>query len=662
MYITNKQIKPIVLKIVLIDKKCKIIPMIRANFIHISALIIIFSALSFNAKAESDTLSNKIVNEVVVTGTRYETDIRHLPMTVSVVDRKTLETSNESSILPILNNHIPGLFSTSRGVLGYGVSTGASGQISLRGVGGPAQASLPTTGVLVLIDGHPQYMGLMGHPIADAYQTLTAERVEVLRGPASVLYGSNAMGGIINIVTRKNKEDGVFTHFNLSGGSFGTFIGEVSNIIRRGAFSSTVAANYSRTDGHRPNMPFEQYGGYAKLKYEMNNEWSIWGDLNVTHFNATNPGSITEPYIDNDQRITRGVANFAVQNNYKYTSGSISAFYNWGKHWINDGYRPGGTPLEYRFNSNDIMAGISIYQSAALFKGNRLTAGFDYFHFGGKAYNKYSSGDKSISADKKLNQYAGYIDFRQNIGTVVTIDAGLRIDHHSHSGTQYIPQAGVALHLPYQSEVKAMVSKGFRNPTIREMFMFPPQNPNLNPEEMWSYELSFNQRVANNKVNYGVNLYYIDGKNLIMRMPNPNGSGMLNQNSGKIENYGAELSVNYIINSHWNLTSNYSWLYMENPVLSSPEHKLFAGANFTKGKWSASTGIQYIKGLYTDLDNKKKEEYLLWDIQGEYQATKSLSLYVKGENILAQEYEVMAGYPMPKATFMGGLKLKLTKQ
>lgn len=66
-------------------------------------------------------------------------------------------------------------------------------------------------GLLVLIDGHPQYMGLFAHPISDAYQSFLAERVEVLRGPASVLYGSNAMGGVINIVTRKMQEDGMKT-------------------------------------------------------------------------------------------------------------------------------------------------------------------------------------------------------------------------------------------------------------------------------------------------------------------------------------------------------------------------------------------------------------------------------------------------------------------
>ena len=141
-------------------------------------------------KQETDSVRHDYrLNEVVVTGTRNATDIRHLPMTISVVGRTQLADRYQPSLLPALTEQVPGLFVTSRGVLGYGVSTGAAGGLSIRGLSGSAQ-------MLVLIDGHPQYMGLFGHPISDSYQTMLAERVEVLRGPASVLYGSNAMGGV----------------------------------------------------------------------------------------------------------------------------------------------------------------------------------------------------------------------------------------------------------------------------------------------------------------------------------------------------------------------------------------------------------------------------------------------------------------------------------
>ncbi len=620
----------------------------------------LMSAAGLQAQTSKDSAQvarSYAINEVVVTGTRSETDIRHLPMTVSVVGRPQLEASRQSSVLPVLNSQVPGFFSTSRGVMGYGVSTGASGQMSLRGIGGPAQAGLPTTGLLVLIDGHPQYMGLMGHPIADAYQTMMAERVEVLRGPASVLYGSNAMGGVINIVTRKMQEDGVNTSINIGAGSYGTLQTEATNRIRKGRFSSTVTASYNRTDGHRADMAFEQYGGYAKLGYDFTDSWRLWGDVNITRFNATNPGTVTRPYIDNDQRITRGMTSFALENHYENTSGALSFFYNWGDHWINDGYQPDGEPLDYRFNSNDQMLGVSWYQSVQLFKGNRVTVGADYFHFGGEAWNKFTDGHRETSADKSLNEVAGYVDFRQDFATWLTLNAGARVDHHSQTGTEFIPQVGLAFHLPKDAEIKAMASKGFRNPTIREMYMFPPQNPDLKPEKLWNYELSFSQRLMENRLSYGVNVFYINGENLILRLPNPAGSGMLNQNSGEIENWGAEANIGYQFNPVWGVTANYSWLHMENPVLASPEHKLYGGVNFRKGRWSASTGIQYVKGLYTDLDAETRENFVLWDMQGSFKATNYLSFYVRGENLLAQRYEIIAGYPMPKATFMGGVNI-----
>lgn len=588
----------------------------------------LISAVSLQAQTGKDSTKvarSYAINEVVVTGTRSETDVRHLPMTVSVVGRPQLEASQQTSVLPVLNSQVPGFFSTSRGVMGYGVATGASGQMSLRGIGGPAQAGLPTTGLLVLIDGHPQYMGLMGHPIADAYQTMMAERVEVLRGPASVLYGSNAMGGVINIVTRKMQEDGIRTNINIGAGSYGSIQTEATNRIRKGRFSSTVTASYNRTDGHRADMAFEQYGGYAKLGYDFTDNWKVWGDVNVTRFNATNPGSVMKPYIDNDQRITRGMTSFALENYYEKTSGALSFFYNWGDHWINDGYQPGGEPLQYRFNSNDQMLGVSWYQSVQLFQGNRLTVGADYFHFGGEAWNQFFDGHRETSANKSLNEVAGYVDFRQDIAAWLTLDAGARVDYHSQTGTEFIPQVGLAFHLPENAEIKAMASKGFRNPTIREMYMFPPQNPDLTPEKLWNYELSFSQRLMDNRLSYGLNVFYINGENLIIRLPNPNGSGMLNQNSGEIENWGAEANVGYQFNPVWSVMANYSWLHMENPVLASPEHKLYGGVNFRKGRWSASTGIQYVKGLYTDLDAATKENFVLWDMQGSFKATNYLS-------------------------------------
>ena len=617
-----------------------------------AAIIAIFLFL-FGANAawtqniEQDTLS---ITEVVITGTRNEVDLRHLPMTVSVVNSEQITKRYEQSLLPVLTEQVPGLFTTARGIMGYGVSTGGSGGFMMRGVGGS-----PTTGMLILIDGHPQYMGLMGHSIADAYQSLLAEKVEVVRGPASVLYGSNAMGGVINILTSQLKHDEFKGGARVSYGSYNTLTTEANARFRNKGFSAMVTGSYNRTDGQRANMDFEQYGGYAKVGYEFSSNWNAFADVNITHFNASNPGTVSRPIYDNDSHITRGMTSFSLENNYNNTSGAFKFFYNWGRHKINDGYYEGGDPRDYLFNSKDKMLGITWYQSATFWQGSRWTAGFDFQQFGGKAWNKFFAGNKTDIANETEYNVAGYLDYRQNIGQVVTLDAGVRFDHHSVTGNHIIPQFGASFYPSRTGEVKLIASRGFRNPTIREMYMFPPQNPDLKPESLWNYEVSWSQRLLQNRLSYAVNAFYIKGKNMIQTVPVD--GRPKNINTGKIENWGAEASVSYRISNMWSASANYSWLHMEHKIVAAPQHKLFAGVDFMKGRWTASTGVQYIHGLYTSIDPQTTENYVLWSLRGSYKVCQWLEVFARGENLLNQKYEINLGFPMPKANVMGGFNL-----
>ncbi len=608
----------------------------------------------------NDSLS---LQEVVVTGTRTATDIRHLPMTVTVIGREKLTEQHQTNVLPTVMQQVPGFFVTSRSMMGYGVSTGAAGGINLRGLsGGWGQ-------MLVLIDGHPQYQGVYGHPISDSYQTLMAEWVEVLRGPASVLYGSNAVGGVMNIVTRSAKQDGVSTNINVGAGSYGTIQAEASNQIRSGKFASTVAAQYGRTDNHRPNMGFEQYGGYLKLAYDFTPNWNAYVDANITHFNSSNPGKEVQLKIENDQYITRGVVSAALENHYDKTSGALSVYSNFGRHKINDGYNAvGGKPQTDLFRSKDAVTGVSLYQSTQFFEGNRVTVGFDYHRIYGHAYYTNRETGEVVttpqrmmqSADEKENEIAGYVDFRQDLAAWLTIDAGLRYDHHSTAGSEWVPQAGIVVRPLSKGELKAMVSKGFRNPTMKEMYLYGMANhDSLHAERIWNYELSWRHRMG--ALNYGVNLFYIEGDHVIL--PTPVGSGKKNLNSGKVKNYGAEFEASYQIDNRWSLNTNHSLLKMkERDVAAAPKYKGFLGANYRKDKWSIMAGMQYLSGVGLDTDDdgfadQTHKDICLVNASISYHLTKGLSLWVRGENLLAQSYEINYGFPMPRATFMGGVNL-----
>ena len=620
-------------------------------------LVIAISACTMMSAEVADSLS---LNEVVVTGTRSATDVRHLPMTVTVIGHDQLTAEHQTSILPTVMREIPGLFITSRGMMGYGASTGAAGGISLRGISGG------TGQVMVLIDGHPQYQGIYGHPLSDSYQTMMAERVEVLRGPASVLYGSNAMGGVINIVTRQAKvgHNSVTTNATLGAGSYGTIQAEASNQVRSGRFYSTVSAQYNRSDNHRPSMGFEQYGGFLKIGYDLNEHWNASISSNITHWNASNPGTTAQPKIENDQWITRGEVSMVIENHYGNTSGALSIYDNFGRHKINDGYNAnGGTPQTDLFRSKDAVAGGSWYQSAQLFEGNRTTVGFDYQHIYGRAYYTDRNTGAVVTTPQRLMQschshadeFAGYADFRQDITSWFTIDAGLRYDHHSVSGSEWIPQAGIVIRPMTTGEMKAMVSKGFRNATPKEMFLYKSANEELNPERLWNYELSWKHRMDDGYT-YGANIFYIKGDNMIQTVTTK--GTPKNVNTGEIENYGFELEASCPINTYVNIRANSSYLHMKNKIIAAPEATVYIGTDFHKDKWYASLGIQHIANLYTEVGTKEtKENIWLLNANVTYAATKNVSLWARGENLLAQKYEINAGYPMPRATFMGGVSV-----
>ncbi|MCF0160145.1 MAG: TonB-dependent receptor [Bacteroidaceae bacterium] len=620
---------------------------------HQLLLPLLWVAITATAQEPADTTKQKniLLNEVVVTGARAQTDIRHLPMTVSVIGKTLLNEQNRPSVLPTVAEQVPGLFVTSRGMMGYGLSGGGSGGINIRGLGSGEGR------IMVLIDGHPQYSGIYGHSISDSYQTMMAEKVEVLRGPASVIYGSNAMGGVINIVTHGQREDGVYTSLNLGAGSWGTFQSQISNTVQRNGFSSNVSVQYNRSDNHRPHMGFEQYGGHVNLGYDFNTHWRVFADADLTHFNASHPGTTDKPMLEADQWITRGVVNAGLENSFGSTSGAVTVYSNFGRHKINDGYEiDGGTPQNRLFRSKDALTGLSFYQSFSLFTGNRVTAGLDWQHIYGRAYYTSRETGEVIetpnkqSGKKHMNEVAGYVNLHQDVNEWLTLDAGLRYNHHSVVGSEWIPQGGVVIRPMSSAELKATIGKGFRNPTLREMYLYPPSNEELKPERIVNHELSWKHRVADNRVQYGINVFYIQGDNLIQTI------NRQNVNMGKIKNWGAEVEAAWRINGRWQIQTNHSLLRMKYPIVASPKYKGYLSASYTTNRWRVNVGLQQVSGLYTAVgENPTTEHFTLLNASVSFRPAKPVELWLRGENLLAQRYEINAGYPMPRATFMSGV-------
>ncbi len=413
-------------------------------------------------------------------------------------------------------------------------------------------------------------------------------------------------------------------------------------------------------------MGFEQYGGYLKLGYDLSEQWNAYVDANLTRFNSSYPGAENSPLYDADQWITRGVVSAALENHYERTSGALSLYTNFGRHKIDDGTANPDQPTQRYFRSKDALAGVSWYQSAQLFKGNRLTLGVDYQHIYGNAYYTSKQTGEVLETPNKQsgksyrNEIAGYVDFRQDLFSWLTLDAGVRLDHHSVTGTEWVPQAGLVVRPLTTGEIKAMVGKGFRNPTMREMYLYPPSNEELEPERLWNYELSWRHRVGS--FSYGANLFYIKGDNMIMQVPVPGTPPQRLINTGIIENSGVELDTHWRINKHWSVNSNHSFLHMVHHVIAAPDYAGFLGVNYNCNKFAANLGLQFIDRLYTKINGAAQsddtETFTLLNATVSYQLLPSLRLWARGENLLAQKYEINKGYPMPKATFMAGVNFK----
>ena len=478
-----------------------------------------------HADIADSTHINKI-DEVVVTGSNHAMSRNLLPYTVSTIGSRQIEATGKTQLLSAISGAVPSLFVSQRNMFGFGVSNGGSGGIKIRGVGGS-----PTSGVLMMIDGQPQFAGLFSHPVADFYETDYVDHVEVLRGPGSVLYGSNAMGGVINVITKSPRQDGVHTTLTTQYGSYNTWQTTLSNMVRYGRFSSLVSLGYDRTDGTEDNFDFKQSSLYAKIGYDLSSNWNIAADYSLVNFKAHDPIYArlrNADYIIN-QDITRGEASIALSNMYGKTDGAVRFYYSYGNHFIDD---------PNHFHSLDDRFGILAYQNFRPWRKATATVGFDFNTYTGKipVSGGNTSGNGTLER-KSITEYSPYITLQQALfNDVLTLNGGLRMANSDMFGTHWLPQAGFTLRPIDNWSLKASVAKGYRNPSFRELYLYPPHNPELDPESMMNYEVTVSHAFSQ-YLNLDVTGYFAEGSNIIQTV-----SGK-NLNTGSFRNKGIEVSA-----------------------------------------------------------------------------------------------------------------------
>ena len=597
-------------------------------------LLVLVANVLFS-QSKDDSLKVYTLNPKVTTGTRTEVTQSNLPASVSVLSSTEIERSGEKSIYKLIGDKVPGLFLTERGVLGYGASQGAAGGLSIRGVN-------KSTDILVLIDGRPQFMGIFGHGFPDNYLSMNADRVEVVRGPASVLYGTNAMGGVINIITKKNKSSGFGVSFNNSYGSYNTLINELGLNYSNDKMSFFASYNHSETEGHRDYTDFNMNSGYVKGSYILNENYNIVADFNMSKFRTYDPGTIYDPVINNWVEISRGSIGFAVNNSYEYFDGGIKYYHNWGENHIYDGWF-----------STDYNINLLLYQNARFIKNNVTTFGIDYKHYGGEGENLLSPGfsQNFIEGKNSIDEIGFYIMSQHYFSNSFTATAGFRYENNSMYGGVIAPQVGFAYHLNENNTIKGTVSKGYRSPVVRELFLFPVRNADLKPEELWNYEISFLNALTEN-ISLETTFFISDGTNMILQ------EGAQLKNSGAFTHKGIEFSGKYFISDRLSLHLNYTYLDPNKQTEMNPRHKFYVETAYNFSNFNVSLNLKQISKLYGEDESRLAlPDYTLLNCNVSYSPISFLSIYVAGNNLLNQEYQTMYGYVMPKSTYMVGLNI-----
>lgn len=601
--------------------------------------------ISINAQQQNYSILN--LHDVVVTGTNSPVQTNLLPYTVSVIDDRRLESSGETQVLSAVSGMVPSLFVSERGVFGFGVSNGGSGHIKLRGVGGDRASA-----VLMLVDGQPQFAGIYSHHIADFYSKEYIDRVEVLRGPGSVLYGSNAMAGAINVITKDARKEGAHTTVSSQYGSYNTWLSSATNTLRYGRFSSLASISYNRTDGNVENFDFKQADGYIKVGYDISDNWKMSPDYTLMNFRGNDP---IYPKLSNPestdiyhQNITRGETSLAAFNNYSSTSGLIRVYYNYGNHYVDD---------PRHFHSTDNRLGVMTYQNFKPWPGAYATVGFDFDSYSGEipvsGGNSHTEGSMSTISRKTIVEYSPYLTISQSLaGDILNLNGGLRIANSDKFNTAVIPQFGFAINPGHSINIKGNLAMGYRNPSFRELYLYRMSNPDLQPERMMNYELSVSKQFSH-YFSADITAYYSRGYDMIQVVDQKN------VNTGRFINKGIELSAkSHPVENLW-LFASYSFLSTSLSNLTGAPKKLYyLGAQLSLWKkLDISAEIKGVGGLYV-ADDVSNQNYALLNLKATFAVCRYADIIASFENITDARYTINRGYEMPGFTAMGGFKVK----
>ncbi len=400
--------------------------------------------------------------EVRVVGPRQQRPDRTAD-TVRVPGNK-LRASPEETLLESLAQEAPDLYVTSRGSAIHGIASGATGGIHIRGLGGS-----PNSQVVVIEDGVPDYQGLFGHPIPDAYAPFLIEEALVVRGGDSVLYGTNAMGGAILLRSRWRQEQGWEVETDSAVGSYGTIRESAVVLGSSGPLSVAGGVLALRTEGHRTGAGGSNLIGQVAVRTRLGSEWEVTLRQKAMHLTGADPGPVTHPYEDHFFDVWRD----RVSLQAAWQAGAVSLraqpFFNIGRHELYDGFR-----------SVDTTSGAVVESDIRLHPSVKLLVGATMDRADGTAENRATGDRMRVRAQQSASWYEQVtVEPWQGLQLV----GGTREVASPGYGFVFLYKGGFRWSIGEGWYLRGRATKSFRQPTLSELYLpFPTSNPDLKPE------------------------------------------------------------------------------------------------------------------------------------------------------------------------------------